>query len=56
MPSPPTPVACPDCGVAVAVPGDSEVGEVVECPGCGAPLEVVALTPLTLVPFDEEEK
>ncbi len=47
---------CPDCGSEVAVPGDTTLGEVVECPECGVPLEVVAFTPLTLAPFDEEEK
>ncbi|HVA21899.1 MAG TPA: lysine biosynthesis protein LysW [Candidatus Micrarchaeia archaeon] len=49
-------IPCPDCGRAVEVTLDTEVGELVECGGCGAPFEVVALVPLTLAPFDEEEK
>ncbi len=48
--------SCPDCGGRVQVPADAEVGEVVECLQCAAPLELVATRPLTLVPFDEEEK
>ncbi len=34
-------IACPVCGDMVQVPDDALDGEIVECSGCGAQLEVV---------------
>lgn len=36
---------CVTCGAAVALPVDAEVGEIVDCSGCGTELEVVAVDP-----------
>jgi len=31
---------CPDCDADLDVPQDTEMGEIVSCPGCGLELEV----------------
>lgn len=48
--------ACPACGAALDLPEDPILGEVLWCDACGAELEVVALTPLRIHLFEEEEK
>lgn len=47
---------CPDCEVLISIPGTLRLGKIVECPECGATLEVVSLDPpeLDLVEEDEE--
>lgn len=47
---------CPDCEVLISIPGALRLGKIVECPECGATLEVVSLDPpeLDLVEEDEE--
>lgn len=47
---------CPDCGAQLDLSEAEEVGDLVDCPNCGAAFEVVALTPFTLVAFLDEEK
>ena len=32
---------CPDCDCELAVPLDTEKGEILSCPGCGLELEVI---------------
>jgi alpha-aminoadipate carrier protein LysW len=32
---------CPDCDCELAVPADTEKGEILSCPGCGLELEVI---------------
>ena len=39
---------CPECETLVTVEEDVEEGQTVECPECGAELEVVNTTPLEL--------
>ncbi len=39
---------CVTCGGDVALPGDVEVGEIVDCGGCGTELEVVGVDPAEL--------
>ncbi|MBP1987371.1 lysine biosynthesis protein LysW [Halolamina salifodinae] len=39
---------CVTCGAAVALPDDAEVGEIVDCGGCGTELEVVGVDPAEL--------
>jgi lysine biosynthesis protein LysW len=47
---------CPDCGSELDLGDVEEVGDLVDCPNCGATFELVGLTPLTLAPFEDEEK
>lgn len=47
---------CPACGAPLDLPEDPILGEVLWCDACGAELEVVALTPLRIHLFEEEEK
>ncbi len=49
-------VPCPECGTAVPCPADATPGELVICDHCGVELEVVAVAPLKLQVFEEEEK
>ncbi len=48
---------CPECAVEVNLPDDVMTGEIVQCPDCGAELEVVSLDPpaLDLAPEEEED-
>ncbi len=47
---------CPDCGSELDFTDVDEIGDLVDCPNCGATFELVALAPLTLAPFEDEEK
>jgi lysine biosynthesis protein LysW len=47
---------CPDCGSELDLTDVDEIGDLVDCPNCGAAFELVALAPLTLAPFEDEEK
>ncbi|HEX9633365.1 MAG TPA: lysine biosynthesis protein LysW [Gemmatimonadales bacterium] len=47
---------CPDCAAAVSLADDVMAGEIVQCAECGRELEVVAGSPLALVPAPEEEE
>lgn len=49
---------CPECEAAIDVGDDIEEGQRVECPECGAELEVVNTNPLELdvVSTEEEEE
>jgi len=47
---------CPDCGADLDLGDLEEIGDLVDCPNCGATFELVALAPLTLAPFEDEEK
>ncbi|MDP9381902.1 MAG: lysine biosynthesis protein LysW [Chloroflexota bacterium] len=46
---------CPECEGSVAV-ADVERGEIVQCPDCGAELEVTNTDPVTLQLAPEEEE
>ncbi|WP_420631688.1 lysine biosynthesis protein LysW [Candidatus Leptofilum sp.] len=50
-------VNCVECAGEVEVADDVMVGEIVECPECGAELEVIGTNPpaLTLAPEVEED-
>lgn len=50
-----TTAACPECEGAVSVV-DVERGEIVQCPDCGAELEVTSTGPVTLALAPEEEE
>lgn len=39
---------CIECGETVSTPADVEIGEILDCPGCGTELEVVGLEPVTV--------
>lgn len=41
-------IVCPECEGPVALPADVLEGEIVPCGDCGADLEVLSVTPLTL--------
>ena len=48
---------CPECSTAVDIDDEVEEGEMMECPECGAELEVVNTNPVQLeVVSDEEEE
>ncbi len=47
---------CPDCGADLDLAEVGEIGDLVDCPNCGATFELVGVTPLTLAPFEDEEK
>ncbi|MGA2873812.1 MAG: lysine biosynthesis protein LysW [Candidatus Dormibacteria bacterium] len=47
---------CPDCGSPLDLTDAEEVGDLVDCPNCGAAFELMALEPVTLAPFVDEEK
>jgi alpha-aminoadipate carrier protein LysW len=39
---------CIECGAALDLDSDLEVGEIIVCPDCGVELEVMSLDPVTL--------
>lgn len=47
---------CPECAGEVELANDLMVGEIVECADCGAELEVVSTTPVTLALAPEVEE
>lgn len=47
---------CPECAGAVALTDNPLAGEIVECPECGAELEVASLEPVQLVLAPEVEE
>ena len=47
---------CPECGELVLLPGDMEVGEIMDCDNCGVELEVKSTQPPMVMVFEEEEK
>lgn len=48
---------CPECEVLISIPGTLRLGKIVECPECGATLEVISIEPpeLDIVDLEEEE-
>ncbi len=52
-----TTLICVECEGGVDVAADVMAGEILECPDCGAELEIVSLDPLTieLAPEVEED-
>ncbi len=48
---------CPECEAAIEVEDDIEEGVTLDCPDCGAELEVVATNPieLNIISHGEEE-
>ena len=46
---------CPECLAAVTLTNVMQ-NEIAQCPGCGAELEVVSLSPLALALAPEEEE
>lgn len=48
-------VPCPDCREEVKIPENCQVGEVLECPNCGAEMEVVSLNPCEVSLIEEEK-
>ena len=38
-------IECPDCGQPKELHGSMEVGQILNCAGCGALLELLSLTP-----------
>lgn len=48
--------SCPDCGADLNPDQGPEVGDLLDCPNCGAVFEVVAVRPFTVAPFVDEEK
>ena len=47
---------CPHCAAAVALTGDPELGELLDCNECDEELEIVCLDPPELAPAPEEEE
>ncbi len=49
--------SCPDCEAVMDVEEDEvEQGEVINCPECGAELEVVNTNPIEVKRIEEEEE
>lgn len=46
---------CPECEVLISIPGPLRLGKIVECPECGATLEVISVEPPELDVVEEEE-
>lgn len=47
---------CPECEVPVSPDEAARLGEVVECTGCAAELEIVSIRPMTLALAPEVEE
>lgn len=47
---------CPECDADVPVPADAMQNELIVCADCGAELEIISLTPLTLELAPETEE
>ncbi len=50
-----TTATCPECEGQLSLV-DVEIGEIVQCPDCGAELEVTGVDPVTLALAPEEEE
>ena len=52
-----TVATCPECSAEITLGDKVEKGEIVQCPDCGADLEVVSVEPvqLELAPLEEED-
>jgi len=55
-------VRCPDCDkmgelepISVIVPDDAVVGDILECPNCGAELELISIDPLQVALIEVEK-
>jgi alpha-aminoadipate carrier protein LysW len=50
-------VACVECGGNVPLPSNAVVGELIQCPDCGAELELTKLSPpeVELAPQVQED-
>ena len=46
---------CPECESKIEVDGDVEEGQTLDCPECGAALEVVSTNPAELDVIEHEE-
>jgi alpha-aminoadipate carrier protein LysW len=46
---------CPECFADITLTGVMQ-NEITQCPGCGAELEIAALSPLTLALAPQEEE
>lgn len=49
------PITCKDCGEAIILDKDLEVGEIIECQNCGAEMEVINLKPPEVSLIEEEK-
>lgn len=47
---------CPDCAGAVSLAANTEVGEILSCPDCGARLEVKSVAPPSLAQAPKVEE
>ncbi len=52
----PNATQCPECDADVPVPADAMQNELIVCADCGAELEIISLTPLTLELAPETEE
>ncbi len=49
-------ISCPVCDVAVAIPSQSRLSEILECADCRSELEILSLDPVTLALAPEVEE
>lgn len=47
---------CPECAGAVSLAANTEAGEILSCPDCGARLEVRSVNPPSLSPAPKVEE
>ncbi|MDD4937840.1 MAG: lysine biosynthesis protein LysW [Candidatus Shapirobacteria bacterium] len=48
-------IICPDCGMEIAVSGNEEVGDILECGECGTEVEITSINPLNFRELIEEK-
>lgn len=48
-------ILCPECNNSIEKPDDLNLGDILECPGCGTECEIINLEPIQLAPLEEEK-
>lgn len=48
-------IYCKDCNDPIQIEKEVQVGEIIECPNCGAEMEVVNLEPIEVSLIEEEK-
>lgn len=48
-------VFCKDCNDPIELNREIKVGEIIECPNCGAEMEVISLEPIEVSLIEEEK-
>jgi len=46
---------CPDCEIAIPLPEELHVGQIIDCENCGAELEIKSTEPLEFELIEDEK-